>query len=87
MSKLREMDIRSIRIKLVDGTKMNGQININREPGHDRLSDLIDANTNSFLVVFNATLYNDKVDKPVKHRTIFVNKDHVLWATPDDDQK
>jgi len=87
MSKLREMNIRTVHIQLVDGTKINGQVNINHEPGYDRLSDLIGNSNDSFLIVFNAFRYEEGKKKPVKHRTIFVNKSHILWSIPEDDQK
>ncbi|MCD4718275.1 MAG: hypothetical protein K8S13_00230 [Desulfobacula sp.] len=87
MAKLREMDIRTIHIKLIDGSKINGQVNINREPGHDRLSDLIATNKEPFLVVFNATTHEDELENLLRHRTLFVNKKHIIWATPDEDQK
>jgi hypothetical protein len=81
------MDIRTIHIQLIDGTKIDGQVNINREPGHDRLSDLIETNREPFLVVFNATTYTDELQNPLRHQTIFVNKEHIIWATPDDNQE
>ncbi|RLC06027.1 MAG: hypothetical protein DRH34_01340 [Deltaproteobacteria bacterium] len=87
MSKLKEMDIRTIHIKLIDGTRINGQVNINREPGHDRVSDLIGTNGESFLIVFNATTYEDELENSQRHRTLFVNKEHIIWATPDENQK
>ena len=87
MSKLREMEIRTIHIKLIDGSKINGQVNINREPGHDRLSDLIETKNEPFLIVFNATTYEDELENRLRHRTLFVNKRHIIWATPDEDQK
>ena len=87
MSMLREIEIRTICIKLIDGTKINGQVNINREQGYDRLSDLLETNNEPFLIVFNATQYENGFDSPVKPPTIFVNKRHIVWATPDEDQR
>lgn len=87
MTKFKEMDIRTIRIKLIDGTQINGQVNINREPGHDRLSDLVATNSESFIIVFNATQYEKALKNPVSYRVLFVNKTHILWATPDETQK
>ena len=86
MSKTYETESRTIRITLIDGTKINGQVNIKREPGHDRLSDLIATNREPFLVVFQAQVYENALDNPVKLPTIFVNKKHILWATPDENQ-
>ena len=40
-TKVRIMEYRIIRIKLVDGTIIHGQVNINQEEGYDRVSDLL----------------------------------------------
>lgn len=82
----KNIESRIIRIKLADGTKVNGQININREPSHDRLSDLICNDKDGFLVLFGATSYNKDIDESVKHETLFVNKRYIVWASPDKDQ-
>ena len=83
----KETESRIIRIELTNGCSINGQVNIKRRPGHDRLSDLVSADKEEFLVVFDATLYRPELENPVRHKTMFVNKDHILWATPDEDQK
>jgi len=87
MEKTKEIDVRIIRIKLIDGTSINGQVNLKREPGHDRLSDLIGSNRENFLVVINATINEVGLDNPVRHKTIFVNKDHIIFATPEESEK
>ncbi len=87
MDKAKEIESRLIRIKLIDGSSISGQVNIKREPGHDRLSDLVGSNRENFLVVVNATLHEKSLDNPVRHKTIFVNKDHILYATPEDAEK
>lgn len=78
---------RIVRIKLVDGTLINGQVNINRDPGYDRLSDLISDRITPFLIIFNAMLYDASLEQPVRRQTMFVNKTHILWVEPDEDQK
>ena len=85
MEKQREINSRTIRIKLADGTKINGYVNINRESGYDRLSDLVATADESILIVFNAQIYEVDWDNPIKMQTIFVNKRHIIWATPGDD--
>ena len=87
MSKIRETENRTIRLKMIDGTKINGQVNIKSGKGHDRLSDLVRETANAFLVVYKAQIYEQDLEHPVKVPTVFVNKDHILWATPDDTQK
>ncbi len=39
------------------------------------------------LVLMNATMYKPEIDKTLKHKTMFMNKDHILWAVPDEDQR
>lgn len=78
---------RIIRLKLADGTLVNGQVNINRDHGYDRLSDLVVNYKEPFLILYNVTVHQTTLDNPVKHKTLFVNKRHILWAEPDEDQK
>ena len=87
MDKSKKVENRTIRIKLVDGTLINGQVNIARDPGHDRLSDLLANHKEPVVILYNATLYETGLDNPVKHKTIFINKVQIMYATPDDDQK
>ena len=82
-----EVNERIIRLKLVDGTRINGQVNINRDHGYDRLSDLVANYREPFLILYNVTVHQDNLDNPVKHKTFFINKDNILWAEPDEDQK
>jgi hypothetical protein len=76
------IESRNIRLKLVDGTQINGEVNINRGNGYDRLSDLVGDYQENFLTVFNATLYEKGLDQQAKHETILVNKNHILYSTP-----
>ncbi len=87
MGNISEIDMRVIKIKLIDGTQINASINLNREPGYDRLSDIVASSREPFLIVFNGTSYHKEFDHPVHHDTLFVNKDHILWASPDDTAK
>ncbi len=77
---------RIIRLKLIDGTTISGQVNINRDPGYDRLSDMVVSYREPFLVLFSVTVNHKSMDTPVNHKTLFINKSHILWATPDEDQ-
>ncbi|MCP4672719.1 MAG: hypothetical protein GY857_15600 [Desulfobacula sp.] len=87
MDKTKKIEGRIIRIKLTDGTQINGQANIGKNTGYDRLSDLIDSSQEQFLTIINATVHEVSLDKPVRYKTIFINKKHMLWATPEDGQK
>jgi len=60
------IESRSIRIKLVDGTQINGEVNLNRGTGYDRLSDLVGDYQENFLTIFNATLYEKNLDPQLK---------------------
>ncbi len=75
------IESRSIQIKLVDGTQINGEVNINRGNGYDRLSDLVGDYRENFLTIFNATLHFSE-DTPLKYKLILVNKNHILYSTP-----
>jgi hypothetical protein len=77
---------RLIRLKLIDGTIVSGQVNINREPGYDRLSDMVVSYREPFLVLFSVTVTHKEYETSIKHKTLFINKDHILWASPDEDQ-
>jgi hypothetical protein len=78
---------RIIRFKMVDGSRINGQVNIKRHPGYGRLSEIVASDKEPFLVIINATVYEKDHDNSVKHKTLFVNKTHILWAEPEEDQK
>ncbi len=82
-----EVSDRIIRLKLVDGTRVNGQVNINRDHGYDRLSDLVANYREPFLILYNVTVHHESLDNPARHKTLFINKDHILWAEPDEGQK
>ena len=82
----RVVEERIVRIKMTDGSMINGQVNIARSPGYERLSDLVEDRDNTFLVLFNATLYDTAGENPARHQTLFVNKTRILWIEPDEDQ-
>ena len=81
----REVMDRGIRIKLIDGTYIKAKINIQRAPGYDRLSDVIASKNEPFLVLFDAASYHSSLSEPIKNKTLFVNKDHIISASPDED--
>lgn len=83
----RQIHGRIVRLKLVDGTLVNGQVNIDRVEGYDRLSDLISSRQEPFLILFDVTLYRTTLENPEKLKALFVNKNHIIWAEPDEDQK
>lgn len=83
----KEIIDRIIRIKLIDGTQINGRVNINRNEGFDRLSDLVSSNQEPFLILIDAVAYEIGIKNPIKYETLFVNKKHILWSSPDETQE
>ena len=51
------------------------------------MSEIIASDKEPFLVIINATVNEKDNESPAKHKTLFVNKMHILWAEPDEDQK
>jgi len=80
-------ETRIVRLKLIDGTFVNGQVNINRDMGYDRLSDLIANHQDPFLIMYNVTTHPGNIDNPIRYKTLFINKYHIIWAEPDEDQR
>ncbi len=70
-----------IRVNLIDGSKINGRVNINRNDGSDILSNLVESGQEPFLNLFDAVVYEAGIENPVKYKTLFVNKNHILWAS------
>ncbi len=82
----REVDSRVVRLKLADGTHVKGYVNLNRTPGYERVSDLVTENPERFLVLFSVSVKREVNDNPIFHKTLFINRDHIIWAAPDEDQ-
>ena len=83
----KEIKDRIIRVKLIDGSMIHGRVNLNRSEGFDRVSDLVVSDREQFLILIDATAYEIEVEKPIKYKTLFINKNHIIWASPDEDQK
>ena len=83
----KSLESKIIRLKLVDGTMVNGQVNIKKDPGYDRVSDLVGSKQEDFLVLYGATSYHKEFEEQGKHKVLFGNKNHIIWAAPDEDQK
>ena len=65
----------SITVKLVDGTILDGKINI---LPHKRLSDFINSSDKGFVVVVEGS----SID--INDKTIFINKHKVAWIEPNE---
>ena len=79
---INSIDCRAIKVKLKDGSYLNGKVNLNRDPKYDRLSDLIVNDEEPFLILFSAKSYDSKKSYAMDHETLFVNKDFIAWAEP-----
>lgn len=71
-----DMKIRKANIRLTDGSHIKGQVNIKDQ---DRLSDLLNASADPFIVVFNATIPGGQSGK-----VVFISKSQILWICPED---
>jgi hypothetical protein len=71
-----DVKIRKANIRLTDGSHIKGQVNIKH---HDRLSDLLNAGEDPFIVLFNATIPGGLAGK-----VVFVSKNQILWIFPDE---
>jgi len=65
----------TITIMTVDGATIQGKVYI---PADGRMSDLFTKSESPFLVMVNA------VSRDVQDKTLFINKDHIIWAEPEE---
>ena len=77
---------RTLRIQMIDGAMIIGQINIDRAPGYERVSDMVTENSEPFLVMFQVRVHGENRVEPACFKTLFVNRQHILWAAPEEDQ-
>ncbi len=70
-----DSDYRTITVKTVTGETIQGKVNILSK---ERVSDLFTHSTDKFLVMIDA------VAKEVDDKTLFINKDHIVWVEPED---
>ena len=70
-----ETDYRTVFIKTIEGSTVRGKVNISP---NQRVSDLLTLNKGPFLIVVDASYQESK------GKTLFINKDHIVWIEPDD---
>ena len=76
----RRIDARKVTIKMVDGSLVQGKVNLlNDESEVQRVSDIFTKRTDPFVVVFDATAEGKS------GRVIILNKNNVAWVSPEDD--
>jgi hypothetical protein len=68
-------DYRLITIKTTDGSTINGKVNLTSK---QRVSDLFTASDTPFLIMVDA------VTKDGAGKILFVNKEHIVWAEPEE---
>ncbi len=71
----RTASYRRVNVRTVDGSQFNGKINIS---ANDRVSDFFTASDQQF-IVFVDVMLGDR-----SGRTMFVNRDHIVWVEPED---
>ena len=67
---------RRITLKTIDGETIAGKINLSSK---QRVSDIFTRGDNPFIVLVDA------VAKDVVGKTLFINKEHIIWVEPDDE--
>jgi hypothetical protein len=78
----RRIDARTVTIKLVDGSVVNGKINLSRSDVEiQRVSELFTKVTDPFIVVFDATAEGKT------GRVLILNKRNIVWIAPEDDPR
>jgi hypothetical protein len=75
----RKVEARLVTIKLVDGSLVNGKINLHRSDVEiQRVSELFTRVADPFIVVFDATAEGKS------GRVLILNKRNIIWITPED---
>lgn len=70
-----ETDYRMVTIKTSDGATVQGRVNVSP---NQRVSELFNFQKGPFVVLVDAT-YGEVQDK-----TLFINKDHIVWVEPEE---
>ena len=76
----RRIDARKVTIKMVDGSLVQGKVNIyHDEEVVQRVSDIFTKVIDPFIVVFDATAEGKS------GRVLIMNKRNIAWVSPEDD--
>ena len=68
-------EYRSITIKTTDGSTIHGKVNLANK---QRVSDLFTKATTQFLIMVEV------MSKESKGKVMFINKEHIVWAKPEE---
>ncbi|MBM4300193.1 MAG: hypothetical protein FJ121_01475 [Deltaproteobacteria bacterium] len=75
----RRIDARKVTIKMVDGSLVQGKVNVyHNEEVVQRVSDIFTKLTDPFIVVFDATAEGKS------GRVLILNKRNIAWVSPED---
>jgi hypothetical protein len=76
----RRIDARKVTIKLVDGSLVQGKVNLlNNEESIQRVSDIFTKLTDPFVVIFDVTAEGRS------GRVLILNKRNVAWVSPEEE--
>jgi hypothetical protein len=76
----RRIDARKVTIKLVDGSLVQGKVNLlNNEESIQRVSDIFTKLTDPFVVIFDVTAEGRS------GRVLILNKRNIAWVSPEDE--
>jgi hypothetical protein len=76
----RRIDARKVTIKMVDGSLVQGRVNVfHDEEVVQRVSDIFTKVSDSFIVVFDATAEGKS------GRVLIINKRNIAWVSPEAD--
>ena len=76
----RRIDARKVTIKMVDGSLVQGKVNIyHDEEVVQRVSDIFTKVSDPFIVVFDVTAEGKS------GRVLIINKRNIAWVSPEDD--
>ena len=76
----RRVDARKVIIKMVDGSLVNGKVNIlHNEEVVQRVSDIFTKVSDPFIVVFDVT------EEGKSGRVLIINKRNIAWVSPEEE--
>jgi hypothetical protein len=68
-------EYRTITVRTIDGSTLCGKVNI---AAKERVSELFTRSDTKFLVMIDV-LFKDSIGK-----TMFINKEHIVWVEPEE---
>jgi len=71
----KNLEYEKISIRTVDGSTIHGKVNVSPA---DRVSDLFTSKEALFIVVV------DVMSSDHTNKTLFINKNHIVWVEPED---